>query len=126
MGLMACIFTTVGCQEEEAPSFAADIQPLLDESCLCHMENSDGVMFAETLTLNAGVAFGELVGTASTQAPDMLRVAPGDPEASYMWRKLQGTHIDAGGSGTAMPPIGPLSSEKLDTIETWIIEGATP
>jgi hypothetical protein len=115
-----------GCSDPGSPSFAIDVQPILDDRCLCHMEGSSGTMVAPTLTLNADVAFSQLVGTSSTQAPAVLRVKAGDPEASYLWRKLTGTHVAAGGSGNAMPPTGTLPIEERDAVETWILEGALP
>jgi hypothetical protein len=115
-----------GCAESGPLTLADDVQPLLDESCLCHMEGSSGTMVAPTLTLNADSAFAELVDTPSTQLPSMARVTPGDPDASYLWRKITDTHIDAGGSGTVMPPTGQLSAGKRDTIEMWIADGAQP
>ena len=126
LALWVCCVSATGCQEEASPTFAADIQPLLDESCLCHMEGSSGTMVAPTLTLNADSAFAELVDTPSTQLPSVARVTPGDPDASYLWRKIENTHLDAGGSGTVMPPTGQLSAGKRDTIETWIADGALP
>jgi len=55
----------------------------------------------------------------------MLRIKPDFPEASYLLRKLQGTHLDAGGSGVRMP-FGqpPLSDNILNMISQWISEGA--
>lgn len=51
----------------------------------------------------------------------------GDPQASYLFRKLEGTHIDVpGGSGAPMPLLGPLDPEQLDLIEAWILGGALP
>ena len=51
-------------------------------------------------------------------------IEPGDLDNSYLWRKLTGTHIAAGGSGSAMPASGSLTSAQKSTIETWILEGA--
>lgn len=51
----------------------------------------------------------------------------GDPQASYLFRKLEGTHTEVpGGNGVTMPLLGSLSLEELELIETWIIEGALP
>ncbi|MBJ3784708.1 c-type cytochrome [Devosia sediminis] len=61
-----------------------------------------------------------LIGQASTQVSGMERIAPGDPENSYVFRKIMGTHADVGGSGSRMP-IGPaLGDTQLADIEQWI------
>lgn len=108
-----------------AVDYAGEIQPIWDAACTCHLQGPSGTMTATTLTLNADVSHAELVGTPATQA-DLPRVAPSDPEGSYLWRKLQGTHREVGGSGTAMPQIGMLSDEELASIEAWIAGGAAP
>jgi cytochrome c553 len=108
-----------------AVDYAGEIQPIWDAACTCHLQGPSGTMTATTLTLNADVSHAELVGTPATQA-DLPRVAPGDPEGSYLWHKLQGTHREVGGSGTPMPQIGTLSEEELASIEAWIAGGAAP
>jgi hypothetical protein len=106
--------------------YAMDVQPIFNGNCLCHMQNSMGVMTAPILTLNEGMSHGQLVSTASEQVPSMNRVEPGDPDNSYLWHKLQGTHLDAGGSGTMMPQTGELTDGALAIIEAWIASGAEP
>ncbi|MEM6929214.1 MAG: hypothetical protein AAF602_19905, partial [Myxococcota bacterium] len=63
----------------------------------------------------------------SNQLPSMNRIEPGDPDNSYIWRKISNTHIAAGGAGNRMPPSGgglPLVTREI--WETWIFEGAVP
>lgn len=105
--------------------YAGEIQPIWDAACTCHVQGPSGMMTATTLTLNADVSHAELVGTTATQAA-MPRVAPGDPSGSYLWHKLQGTQMDVGGMGTAMPQIGELTEDELALIEAWIAGGAPP
>jgi hypothetical protein len=105
--------------------YAGEIQPIWDAACTCHVQGPSGMMTATTLTLNADVSHAELVGTTATQAA-MPRVAPGDPGGSYLWHKLQGTQMDVGGMGTAMPQIGELTEDELALIEAWIAGGAPP
>jgi hypothetical protein len=64
-----------------------------------------------------------LVGVASAEQPAVLRVAPGDPDSSYIIRKLQGT---PGISGAQMPADGPpyLPQSTIDVIRQWITNGA--
>ena len=106
--------------------YLADIQPVWEGNCLCHVMNPSGVMTAEVLTLNADVSYEQLVGAASEQVPELDRVQPGSLEDSYLWRKIEGTHEDVGGSGTAMPPGLELDEADLMVLEAWILGGAEP
>ncbi len=104
--------------------FETDIQPLFN-NCTCHLQGASGMMTAPFMTLNPGVSHGEIVGVPSMQS-DLDRVAPNDLEASYLWHKVNGTHLDVGGSGTSMPPGAPLSEESLLLLRAWILQGAKP
>ena len=77
------------------------------------------------LSLADGDSFGELVGTASSEAPTLNRVEAGDPDNSYLLNKLRGTAGDVGGTDTQMP-LGEaaLSDEEIEAIEEWITNGA--
>ena len=102
-------------------SFAADIQPIFDQSCAlagCH----SAATASAGLVLAAGSAFDNLVGTPSSQQPATSRVASGDPDNSYLAHKIEGT---AGISGGRMPlNRSPLSAAQIASIRTWITEGA--
>jgi hypothetical protein len=75
------------------------------------------------LQLEAGVSYAQLVGVPSVENPDLLRVAPGDPDASYLVHKIEG-RPDA---GTRMPlNLPPLPQATIDVIRQWIVEGAQP
>ena len=77
------------------------------------------------VSLDAAVAWSELVGVPSTQLPSLNLVEPGRPEDSYLVAKLRGTHALDGGSGAQMP-IGeePRAEDELTAIEAWITNGA--
>jgi hypothetical protein len=64
-----------------------------------------------------------LVVTPSNEVPDLFRVEPGNPDDSYIVRKLEG---DPSIVGTRMPPPprAPLDQEEIDVIRQWIIDGA--
>jgi len=67
--------------------------------------------------------YDSLVGVASRQRQDLLRVAPGDPDNSYLIHKLEGrTGID----GLRMPRSGPpyLTDGQVSIIRRWIELGA--
>ena len=71
--------------------------------------------------------YGNLVDVPSTEAPALDRIEPGDPDASYLWHKINGTHASVGGSGNPMPaPAGGLDAGTIATIEAWISGGAQP
>jgi hypothetical protein len=61
------------------------------------------------------------VGIASNEAPAVQRVAPNDPDNSYLIQKLEGT----ASSGAQMPLGGPaLPQTTIDIIRQWITDGA--
>ena len=70
----------------------------------------------------AGTSLLALVGVPSQQQPAVLRVAPMDPDNSYLIRKLEGA---AGISGAQMPLGRPaLDQAVIDEIRQWIMDGA--
>jgi hypothetical protein len=70
-------------------------------------------------------AFANLVGVSATEcSPTRLRVAAGNPAASYLINKLTGTNLC---SGQRMPRGGPfLSDATIEVVRTWITDGAAP
>ena len=60
---------------------------------------------------------------SSFQAAPLPRVSFGDLDGSYLWRKLEGTNVEAGGSGQTMPLSGSLSDVDRATIRAWIVDG---
>lgn len=83
----------------------------------CHdaFGRSAGLILAE------GQAWANLVNQPSTQAPGLDRVEPGDPDQSYLYRKVIGVGI----SGERMPAFSPpLPEESIRLIRDWIRRGA--
>ncbi len=76
---------------------------------------------AAGLDLSAAVAFANLVGAPSTQRPAMARVTPGDPERSYLVKKMRG---DPDISGGRMPLGGPFVEEHVRLVSDWVRRGA--
>lgn len=103
--------------DEAAIDYEAHVQPLFNVHCYaCHLRGAE----PGGLALEPGVSLGELVNVPSEQS-DLLRVAPGDPEASYLVHKLRGTQLEVGGSGAPMPLGGSsLGEEAIARIEQWI------
>ena len=72
--------------------------------------------------LTAEHTFSNIVGVASLEQPNLMRVKPGDPDNSYLIHKVEGT---AGITGAQMPLGGPpLSQATIDQIRSWISSGA--
>ncbi len=70
---------------------------------------------------SVGEAWQSLVKRPALRAPEpMFLVEPGDPEASYLMWRLQGSH------GEGVMPLGSegLPAEDIARIESWILEGA--
>lgn len=104
-----------------------DIQPIWDANCRtgCHTAGGTG---AGWFTLDAGAAYDAIVLQSSLELNSLVRVLPGDLENSYLWHKINNTHVEVGGSGTPMPPppAVPLSAADLATIGQWIETGCAP
>ena len=111
-----------GDSSADTPAFTEDLQPIFNRNCVgsCH----DATTRSGGLTLAADVAYSELVGVPSEQVPSLVRVAPGDPDVSYLLNKLEGTHMSVGGEGTRMPPELVLAQTELDLFRAWIEAGA--
>lgn len=110
--------------EEPAPTvfYQQDIVPILEQNCAtCHLTGEE----AGGMSLVGDAAVGFLVGKPSQEVPTILRVEPGAPDKSYLVMKLEGTHLDHGGSGARMPFGGfPLDDADMAKIRAWIAQGA--
>lgn len=74
------------------------------------------------LALDSGVARQNLVGVTSTEVPALMRVNPGQPDASYIVWKIEGR---SGIQGGRMPlGLQPLSAEQIAAIRGWIADSA--
>ena len=66
----------------------------------------------------------DVVDVSSEQSPDMLLIAAGSSEDSYIYHKLTNAHLDFGGSGNQMPLGGSLDAAEIDIVALWIDDGA--
>ncbi len=83
----------------------------------CH----SGAGAPQGLRLDAANSYALLVGVASNEVPSIQRVAPSDPNNSYLVQKLEGTAAVGG----RMPLNGqPLAQATIDIIRQWITDGA--
>jgi hypothetical protein len=106
--------------------YEADVQPMLNARCTCHLAGPSGNMVAPLMNLNPGNSYAQLVGVASEQVPTLNRVQAGDSAQSYLYAKLTEAHLDAGGEGTKMPPGTSLDESMIAIIHAWILGGALP
>jgi hypothetical protein len=85
----------------------------------CHI----GASAPEGLRLDGANAYALLVGVASAEQPQLLRVDPTQPDQSYLIQKLEGTAAVGG-----QMPLGgtPLAQTDIDAIRQWIVDGAQP
>jgi hypothetical protein len=102
-------------------SFSRDLVPVLKTSCAnCHLTGTE----AGNLALHPGAAYKNIVDVPSIESK-LLRVKPGAPDESYLLLKLEGTHLDAGGSGGRMPyNMEPLDAAIVQRFRDWIAAGA--
>jgi outer membrane protein assembly factor BamB len=111
-------------------SWAGIYGAVLGPACrVCHStpDPSGGLGGFETCAL----AYAALVGVPSTQLPTLNRVEPGDPAASWLVYKLDGTQNTRDAEcvgmncGAAMPVMrAQLDAADRDAIRAWITNGA--
>lgn len=105
-------------------SHDADIQPIWDANCVtaCHTTGGSGAMYI----LFDSDPYSQIVDKMSVSYPALTLVTPGSRDDSYLWHKLNGSQVEAGGGGSKMP-LGPaLSADDLEKIGQWIDQGAKP
>ena len=106
---------------EPAPSYSRDIEPLFLAACgNCHGAERP----KKGLDLSAGRGRAALVGVASRSEPQFVLVKAGDPDGSYLWKKLE--HATAKGKGMPRTLFGAskLPADQLAVIRAWIAAGA--
>jgi hypothetical protein len=122
------LLTTFACTPEgEAPASMARVQEeVFDVGCnvsTCHSATAQ----AGDLVLEAGTSHEQLVDVPAFQqqaaAEGVIRVVPGDPDASFLITKCRGG-IDSI-YGEPMPwGGGMLDEDRLELLREWILDGA--
>jgi hypothetical protein len=104
---------------ELAPTLSSVQANIFSPICTqCHT----GTVGPLGLVLDEGVARANLVGVASVEVPELMRVKAGEPDSSYIVWKIEGR---AGIVGEQMPlALPPLSAEQVAAIRGWIANGA--
>ena len=104
-------------------SFAADVYaPIISVKCSCHVNGISGGLAMP----DAATAYANLVGVPAGELLTMNRITASDSDNSYLFHKVEGTHLDVGGSGGKMPLGGSLDGGQISTIKNWIDKGALP
>jgi len=104
-----------------------DILPIWIAACTdsaCHDPDSPEAM----LDLATDGVYERICDGSHTQTGmPYIDCVGGDPQNSYIFRKLEGSHTDnLNGSGGTMPPDGSLSDADIARVEAWIEAGAMP
>jgi mono/diheme cytochrome c family protein len=108
--------------DADAVTFVAVNRIFARNCAICH--NSAGASGVANLNLEPESSYAAIVSQKASET-DMLRIAPGQPERSYLFTKITGEHIKAGGSGGQMPlGMSALSAQNIATIRRWIEQGA--
>lgn len=76
---------------------------------------------------DAQTSYDNLVGVMSSEVPAYYRVLPGDPDASYLVHKIEGTQAVGNRMPNGCPDTQPcLDADTIATIRQWIADGAAP
>ncbi len=73
------------------------------------------------MNLSAGAAYANTVGVRSVERSDLNRVEPGDPDRSYLVKKIRG---DPDITGVRMPSGGSLTADQVQLVIDWVRRGA--
>ncbi len=123
IGLGSALIAMAASADDAAVSYRTQLQPIFNAQCVyCHVTGAEN----GGLNLARASSYASLVGTTSTESP-LPRVTPGQPDKSYLWHKLNGTHVSVGGSGNAMPMSDPprlLEPAQRALFKAWIEAGA--
>lgn len=123
----------VGCGDIELFTAPPEVDPIDPNATLARIQTTiftptcavagchDAFGNSGGLILTAGQSWGNLVNQPSTEIPALDRIEPGDPDQSYLYRKILGVGI----VGERMPAFGPpLPDESIRLIRDWIRRGA--
>lgn len=125
--LLSIVFSACGSLERDDEVGSSSLVPLnvqdiFTNHCAisgCHSGSSPKA----GQNLSESFAYNEIVNVNSSEQPALKRIHPGQPDNSYLVRKIEGT---IGIDGDRMPQDGPpyLTTAQIDTIRLWISNGA--
>ncbi len=106
------------------PATLDEIQATIFTPSCATMSCHDAASKVENLDLSTGAAYNQLANVPATINSSLLRVDPGHPENSFLLTKITGPPL---GEGSRMPLTGtPLSTDQIQLIRNWILQGANP
>lgn len=110
--------------DPEGPAFTfAQVQAqIFTPTCVkagCH----EAATASGEMVLDAGQAYGQIVNRPAVGNSSLDRIEPGDPERSYLIKKLRG---DPDITGERMPLDNPgsLTQAQMDGLVGWVLAGA--
>jgi len=107
-----------GSQIEPLEITYENVQKIFTIKCIaCHNNTAYSLNY---LSLEADVAFDNLINIKSQQRNNIDLIKPFEPENSYLYMKLIGNDIE----GTKMPQNSALPTREIELIQKWIQEGA--
>ena len=123
--LAALTIAAAGCGEGEPPpaSIPARLSAIETEIFArnCTFSSCHGASAPQMGMSLVAPTHAAITGVPSTEVPSLMRVVPGDPDASYLLQKItSATPLD----GVRMPPDQPLAPHKIEAIRLWIAAGA--
>jgi hypothetical protein len=106
------------------PSWRFDIAPVIGESCATSGACHSGPTPAGGLNLEPTQSRANLVNVASFARPPLMRVLPGQPDASFFY--LTTSTVAAERMNYYRMPLTeyPLPAPVRETIRNWILDGA--
>jgi hypothetical protein len=135
--LIAICLVPVGCGDEKAlptevspppggpdstATFTRVQNEVFTQKCAlsgCHLGPASAAQ--EGLVLSGSSAYDNIVNVRANQNFSIFRVTPGDPQSSYLWRKITpGQPI----TGDRMPQTGSISEAERRLVTDWILRGA--
>jgi hypothetical protein len=104
-------------------SFSRQVQNLFTHDCGvsgCHVPGNP----VANLILVAGFAYDQLVSVNSTESRADFRVAPSDPDNSYLYKKITQNPPPVGWQMPAPATGSTLTNQEKDLVRRWILQGA--
>jgi hypothetical protein len=119
---------------DEHGFFHENVRPAFERVCVgCHSESSPEAGMSLAGQISSADIVLNLVNVQTFDGGQFKRIVPGHPEQSWVYLKASGLAADAGCVGDRcitqpMPPgataDGRLTSQELDTLKQWILDGA--
>lgn len=122
VGVLALSMQILGCTRPDV-SFSTDIQPIFEKHCIeCHDSTGEGVMASGFSVHNydsvmKGTSFGKVVVPGSSISSTLYLVVAHKTATEI---QMPPHHIRAWAEGRGSP----LSDDEIETIQTWIDQGA--